>query len=478
MDYINQDQSEAHFHMLTDIYGNEVTCDNPEIITGINGFITGYLSYTPVITEVFETAEAHPNSCLANAYSAFLWLFLESPEGPVKAQPFVDRAIKASHDASQREKWIAHIAQAWVHDDIPTVLELFEKILRANPRDLASLKLAQYHLFNKGDALDMLRLANLCYDASTDISYMHGMAAFAYEQCHLLDDAEKAAHRALDLNSDEPWAHHALAHVFLTQGRIDEGCEFLESVSANWAGLNSFMYTHNWWHLAVMYINRGRMDEALEIYDKHVWAREKDYSQDQVGAVSMLSRLELAGVDVGDRWQDVATYIAARGEDTTLPFMTMQYLLGLCKAQRPEAMVLMDAIRTKAEAEIKTMDASAAHPWNDVALPVCEAILALEDGKYSQAAKLLGRALPRLSEIGGSHAQRDLFEQLYLDALMKSQQWSKAQQLLETRRAYDPISIPINRELSKLYARSGLTRQADIAAERTQPSPVGEALHV
>jgi hypothetical protein len=69
----------------------------------------------------------------------------------------------------------------------------------------------------------MLRAASSVAGANADVAYWHGMMAFAYEQCHLLDEAEASARRALSLRRKEPWAQHALAHVMLTQGRIDEG---------------------------------------------------------------------------------------------------------------------------------------------------------------------------------------------------------------------------------------------------------------
>jgi ATP/maltotriose-dependent transcriptional regulator MalT len=60
----------------------------------------------------------------------------------------------------------------------------------------------------------------------------------------------------------EPWAQHALAHVFLTRGRMDEGALFLEEVADTWSGLNSFMLSHIWWHLALFYLSQGRDAEA------------------------------------------------------------------------------------------------------------------------------------------------------------------------------------------------------------------------
>jgi hypothetical protein len=147
----------------------------------------------------------------------------------------------------------------------------------------------------------MLRIASRILPANADLSYAHGLAAFAYEQCHLLEDAERAALTAISLQRKEPWAHHALAHVLLTRGRNDEGRAFLDEMKDTWTDLNSFMLTHNWWHLLLVMIEQGEGEKALGHYATQIWGVWKEYSQDQIGAVSLLARLELAGIDVGDR---------------------------------------------------------------------------------------------------------------------------------------------------------------------------------
>ena len=110
----------------------------------------------------------------------------------------------------------------------------------------------------------MLRVALKVGAANGDVPYAHGMTAFGYEQCHLLDEAESSARTALAMRRKEPWAQHALAHVLLTRGRMDEGALFLEGVADTWSGLNSFMLTHIWWHLALFYLSQGRDAEALD----------------------------------------------------------------------------------------------------------------------------------------------------------------------------------------------------------------------
>src|SRR5690606_27377473 len=202
--------------------------------------------------------------------------------------------------------------------------------------------------------------------AAADVPYLHGMLAFAWEQCHFLEQAEAAARQAIAMRRKEPWAHHALAHVMLTRGRLAEGHAFLQDVSPTWSGLNSFMVTHNWWHQALFALDLDRPDEVLAIYDQQVWGVAKYYSQDQVNAVSLLARIELAGHAVGERWQDVGSHIAARRHDQVLPFLDLQYLYGLARAGREqEARALLQAITRHAA----SLPAASAPAWQRVCVP-------------------------------------------------------------------------------------------------------------
>jgi hypothetical protein len=75
----------------------------------------------------------------------------------------------------------------------------------------------------------------------------------------------------------------------------------------------------------------------------------------------------------------------------------------------------------------------------------------------------LSVAVPRMAETGGSHAQRDLFEQILLDAALRSGRLSVAQHMLELRHAADPNGVPVNTLLASLYGELGLPALAQQA---------------
>jgi len=448
--------------MAQDALGNSISAASDAALSGINDFVSGFLGYEKQAANVLAAADADPDCTLANIYAGFSWMFLEAAGAEDQASLYLARAQASAAGANRREAMMLAQLERWIAGDIPGVQAIGEQIVDEFPTDLASAKLHQYFSFNRGDAASMLRIARKVLPANPDNPHVHGMLAFGYEQMHEIDKAELAARKALSLKEKEPWAQHALAHVMLSQGRVREGAGFMGEASKTWVDLNSFMYTHNWWHKALFHISLGDNQAVFDAYDRHVWGQEKDYSQDQVGAVSLLARMEIAGMDVGNRWEDVADHMRSRARDTIQPFLTIQYLYGLARAERAEADTLMAAVEEKS----RSSTAFDRLVWHDVVLPGCRGVLAHARGQYQEAVRYLSIANPRIAEIGGSHAQRDLFGQILLDAHLKAGNWDIARQLLEMRRTWDPDGVPLNRALAMVYQKLGKPEEAAQAAAR------------
>jgi hypothetical protein len=433
----------------TDLLGNPVTLDDPASLAALDDFVGGFIACEARAANVL--AAAGDESPIVQACCAALHMFAESRDGEPNARPFLDRAMQGIDRASARERGFVAAVAAWVDGDIERAIALHQAQAEQHPRDLVSVKLGQYHCFNRGDGPGMLRLALTALPHAADVPYLHGMVAFGHEQCHRMREAEASARHAIAMCRKEPWAHHALGHVMLTEGRLTEGLAFMRSVSDSWTGLNSFMVTHNWWHVALFLIDLGHDAEALAVYDREVWGVVPDYTQDQIGAVSLLARFELAGIDVGPRWQAVADRLVTRLDDHVLPFLDLQYLYGLARAGRPEADVLLQRI----EAFAPTAPVAARDAWQRVCAPAAHGLLAHARGDMDGAIAGLGLALPRLIEIGGSHAQRDLFEQVHLDALVRrgtARTLSVAQGLLQQQVNGQPESVRLKRQLDCVYA--------------------------
>ena len=432
----------------TDRY-NSPTTSPVAAMDGINDFCEGFVRYQSHSVNVLACADENPDSALANIYAGMLWMFLERPEAPVKSKPYSQRARNVT-GLNQREQGLLTMLEAWQQHHYRTVRDIADTLVQAYPQDLPLLKIAQYHAFNAGDAAHMLRLAEQGLKANEHLAPIHSMLAFAHEQSNNLDEAERAAHNALEIYADEPWAHHALAHIHLGRGTIDQGLAFLNASSPSWSNLNSFMFTHNWWHVALFDIARGDVSNALRIYDEYCWGVQPDYSQDQIGAVSLLARLELAGMDVGDRWQQLRPFLETRLDDVVQPFLSLQYLYGLAKAQSPAATSLLDLMKQQCSHPQVPADAAL---WQEVGLPLGQAMVAHAAGQHETAAELIVPVRQQIWRIGGSHAQRDLFEQILLDARLKSGQWDKARRTLEHRRQWEPESPILHQRLEQVYAQ-------------------------
>ena len=434
--------------MLTDAQGLPVTTERPETVEAVDRFVRAFLGYGTDFQPILDAAEADPTCVVAQAHAAALMLFAETGDAAEKAKPYIRRGIEAAQQVTERERLYLWAISTWAAGDYGMSLMAHKALAQKYPRDLAATKVGQVCAFALGDSQCILSLGESVLPANTENHFAHGMIAFGYEQCHRLAEAEAAGRKAVEMDRRDPWAHHAVAHVMETEGRIDEGLAWMDGLADTWEDCNSFMYTHNWWHVALFHLDRDDPARALEVYDTRVWGRLKEYSQDQVNAVSLLARLGLRGVDVGDRWADVATYLAPRTDEHVDPFLDLHYLYGLANAGRDtEAARLVTSLMVHA-GKVKPVQQVM---WQQVAVPAARALVSHVLGRFEEAADLLGQVLPNLHRIGGSHAQRDLFEQIHLDALIRAGRTDPARAIVDRRLAQRP-NIAFTRRLAERLA--------------------------
>ncbi|YAF97994.1 MAG: tetratricopeptide repeat protein [Nodularia sp. CChRGM 3473] len=397
--------------MLKDAQGLLVTTDSAQAIAAINLFINQALGYgKDAETAILQAIEADPTCALAYAYAAAYYLSQENSKAWQQAQPYLQVAQRHLTKITKREKLYVQAILAWANNEIDVAIALHEDITHKFPHDLISVQQGQYHYFYTGNQEKLLEIALKVLPSNPQQHYLYGMVAFGLEQCHQLKAAEKMAHQAIALNRYDPWTHHAIAHVMETQGRVNEGIAWMESFADTWENCNSMLYTHNWWHIALYYLEQENYQKVLSLYDTHVWQRaNKQSPKDQVGAISLLLRLELRGVNVGNRWQDISPYLYSRIDEHALPFQDLHYIYALAKAGHTNwVKEMLESMQYHA----LSINPFLRRSWLEVAIPAARGMVAHAQGDFNTAVTELKLVLPHLHEIGGSHAQRVLFEVL------------------------------------------------------------------
>lgn len=429
--------------MDSDGQGLAVATDRPESIAAIDTFVAAALAYGTDYQPILTAAEADPGCVMTGSLAASLMMWMETGQSPQLAQPYLDRCRAGLAAVEAREKLWFQATEAWVGGDIAAALAALEQITECWPRDVFAMKLAQYHYFNLGWPEKMLAVCQKALPANQENGYLYGCLAFALEQTHDLAAAEAAGRRAVEINRTDPWAHHAVAHVMETQGRIGEGVAWMEELSDTWSGCNSFMLGHNWWHTALFHLDFGDARRVRQIHDQFVWGLDKTYSQDQASSASLLWRMELRGIDVGERWADLADHVQGRIHEHVQPFLDLHYLYALARAGRDAR---VDEMLTSLAAHAAKAPDLVRPAWSEVALPAARGVTAHAHGAYEMAYADLGAAIPRLQEIGGSHAQRDLFVQTWLDTLLRTNRGGQVVEILEARAKARP-NVPYGYDL-------------------------------
>lgn len=448
--------------MAQDRYGLHVTTSSSATIAALDAYTADWIGYGTGLRGIFEAAENDPTCALANAHAAAVHMALEAASGFAAARPFLKRARAAARDANPREQRFITAVTAWMRGDTRATMNELRRLVDESPADIAAAKWGQYHAFNLGDAEALRWFGHAIMPAHAKTAEAWGMRAFGYEQCHELDLAEEAARRALSLKRSDPWAHHAIAHVMEAQGRVDDGIEFLSSYAHTWADRSIFIREHNYWHLALFHLDRDQPREALAIFDEQLWGPWPEFAQEQIGAISALWRLEMRGVDVGVRWNAVVDHVAARWHEHILPFHDMHFVYALARG----------GLIGEARAFISSLERHGANDatgvWDGVALPLAGGLLAYAQGKWERAADLIGAQLPQLHRIGGSHAQRDVFVQTWIDAAVKAGQFGAAAVVLAGRHRQRPSVASTRAQLERV--KRELLRAAESGPANLQVS--------
>lgn len=179
-------------------------------------------------------------------------------------------AEACSRGTTDREKAVLLAAKAWREGHQRLSAALLEGALRQSPADALLVRLLHDIYFFLGDNLNLRNSVARCmqsWDPSMPgYGFVSGMLSFGFEECLQFDRAEDFGMQAVNLNPEDSWAVHAVAHVYEMTCRSREGKRFLRETREHWEKANLFNH-HIHWHWALFNLEDGEYQYAMGRYD-------------------------------------------------------------------------------------------------------------------------------------------------------------------------------------------------------------------
>jgi hypothetical protein len=357
----------------------------------------------------------------------------EAREAAARAKSLRDRV------STREQRHIDAIALA-VEGSATQALAMVRAHVSEYPRDALPLSLALgvFGLLGFSGQLDhhemQLALLQELAPYWDDDWWFLGYLGWAYIETGDLAAGVPLVERSLAGNPRNAHAAHQRVHGFFEAGDAAGGGAFVADWLAGYAR-TGHLHCHLSWHLALFELARGDTERARAIYLDSIRPSVALSAPmlSLADSASFLWRWQLydATPVLDEQWVEVADHARRHFPQASLAFADLH--AGFAEAairDIEEVRVRVDGLHRLAE--------EGRLPPGKMAPALCAGAAALARGDDAEAARILEPALADLPRIGGSHAQREVFEDTLIIACLRSNQPGKAAPLLRSRLARRP----------------------------------------
>jgi tetratricopeptide (TPR) repeat protein len=416
-----------------DRYGLPLSTSSPEAAEAYRDGIDLMLSAWPGAAEAVDRAlAADAEFALAHIARARIHLFYQQGDAARK-EAAVARELVARHGTDRERSHVETLALA-VEGNLPAALSSALEHLESFPRDavVMSLPLGAFGLFAfSGMAEHDRARQELCERYARHYGedwWFLSNYGWAMTENGEVTKGRAMTERAFDMRRANAYAAHALLHAMFEGGSVADA----DALVTQWIGgydRSGILYGHIYWHQALGALELGDASRALSIYEKILQpavsvAPPLNAMSD---CASLLWRLVAYGHAVpANLWADADAFARDHFPKSSLPFIEMHMAL-LAAATHNQA-ALEERLR---RIERRLNDGKlAAGP---VVPQICRAMNAFAGEDFRSCVTLLEPVLEEVVRIGGSHAQREIIEDTFIVALIRSGELPRAQALLDHR---------------------------------------------
>jgi tetratricopeptide (TPR) repeat protein len=376
--------------------------------------------------EGFEAAiEADEGFALALAGLAYARFAQMRPEAATAA---IERAEALAGGITRREQGHIAVMRALIGRD-SRGLAIADEHLAEFPTD-ALVRGAWIGLMVVGGILDW---KDLTFTRFTELAPKYGddpffLASFSFihHELNRFEQARRMAERSLQFYPRGGQAAHSLAHVFYETNGHADGAAWLGGWMADYSRAAP-QFCHLSWHRALFALAAGRYAETLALYERDISPAVTMQLSTLVDAASLLWRHGVYRCSIGPLpWQPVQELATKVGTRPGFAFADVHVALA-CAATGDDAGFsrLIDGLRELA---------AKGHPTaGSVVLPLALGVGAFAHGDYAEAIRQIEPVASQIVRVGGSNAQRAVFEDTLIEAYLRAEQFEKAESLLRVR---------------------------------------------
>ena len=416
---------------ITDRYELPLTTESPKAaekyVEAVDRFLAQIYGADLALDEAIEADEG---LAIAHAAKALFQMYAMNMAG---ARETIAHARKLAVNSTKREQQHIQAISLMIEGNGHKTLRLIREHLDEFPRDMLMVRLANRLLIlgcsGAGipnfpeELLSMLKPLKSEY--GEDWAFL-GQYAFAHHETGYFDDSLKYAQSSLAIRPDNGNASHSVAHVFFETGDPDGGADFLGDWLEGYDRRGPFN-VHLSWHHALFQLATGRPENAVSLYEDQIRPSVvKKNLGSLADSASLMWRMKIYGDGQPAPWKEVREIALPAAESPGPAFRDAHAALAFAAGGFTEELGRMiDGLGEAAGGG----NALA----SEVTLPLVKGIEAFAHGAYEDAADNLDGLVEQLPRIGGSHAQREVFEDTVLESYIRSGRYDKAQDLLSTR---------------------------------------------
>ncbi|XP_021962255.2 tetratricopeptide repeat protein 38 [Folsomia candida] len=380
-----------------------------------------------IVTSMEKMVSADPEFVLGRVFNFGLRLMgtLESISSSQSMRTEYEalEALMDSRKGSLSSRELLHIEAVllWARGKVSLAVRLWEEILLDFPTDIHALKLANISYLYLGQP-DQLRDANArvlpAWEAQRPplTSFVYGLYSYGLEETNEYRKAELYARKALAERPSDGWATHTIAHVFDMEGRITEGLQFMNSTVQEWEKSNH-VACHNHWHVALYHVENEDYDSAGLVLEEKVlpMAKANGTMLDILDTTSLIYRLNILNPSSvkSFHWEEAFGLSKSHSKSHVSTFNDVHFMMAFAGSKSSSGVV---------EEMLESVPISGGELVDHATLtkPLLQAIVDFRDEKYADVVGVLEPLRYRLIQIGGSHAQRDVFNLMLIVAALKS----------------------------------------------------------